>query len=268
MNWAIDVSSYDAYTSIAGKTTYVPIDWAKTGTQLAIIKSSEALREDPAFKIQWAAAKGVLPRVAYHFFRCNVNAIAQAEFVKSILADDFDRSTDFVALDFETADGVEPRLRLTALGSWLYEIEKFGAKPFIYTYRSFWLEAGGANAAWAKQYPLWFAAWPLDNWIAAMPLPPYIFTAEKLAALKADVISGKLKPRVPAPWTDCAIWQFTARADTKAVPGHPAIKKVCDYNIVYAQHLLDMPLPGVEEKPPAPVRERMCPYSVCPKDGE
>ena len=39
--WSIDVSSYDACKSVAGKTTYVPVDWEASGLSLAIIKSSE-----------------------------------------------------------------------------------------------------------------------------------------------------------------------------------------------------------------------------------
>lgn len=260
--WAIDTSFYDARKSVAGKVTYVPVDWAKTDTQLAIIKASEGVREDPAFRVQWEAAKG-MPRMAYAFFRSNINAIAQADFFKSIMADDFDRRTDFVAIDFETADGVPPDKRLAAVGSWLYEVEKFGTLPFIYTYASFWLDAGGARAVWAQKYPLWFAAWPLDNWIANAKLPPFVFTAEKLAKFKADIVAGKYKPSVPKPWTECAIWQFTARADTRAVPGHPAVKKVCDYNAVF------MPLPAMPNAPPVkpPVRERRCPFERCPVDG-
>lgn len=125
MNWALDVSHYDAYKSVSGKATYVPIKWGETGTQLAIIKAGEGIYEDKAFRVQWAAAKGVMPRMAYWFFRSCTNVIAQAEKVKSILASDFDRRTDFIALDFETADGVPPDRRLAAVGSWLYEVEKF-----------------------------------------------------------------------------------------------------------------------------------------------
>uniref|UniRef100_A0A6H1ZAM3 Putative glycoside hydrolase n=1 Tax=viral metagenome TaxID=1070528 RepID=A0A6H1ZAM3_9ZZZZ len=260
--WAVDTSIWDAVTIVAGKVVYKPVDWVKTGLDMAIVKVAEGVWEDPAFKIQWAAAKGVMPRIAYHFFRSNQNAIAQAEFVKSILADDFDRSTDFIALDFETADGVPPDRRLAAVGSWLYEVEKFGTLPFIYTRASFWLDAGGAQAVWARKYPLWLAAWPLDNWIARMKLPPYIFKVEKLAKFKADIVAGKYKPSIPRPWSECAIWQFTARADTRAVPGHPAVKKVCDYNAVF------MLLPAIPDAPPVkpPVRERKCPFEQCPLD--
>lgn len=263
MKWGVDVSVWDAVKLVDGKRTYIPMNWRASGLDLALIKCSEATFEDPAFKVQWAAAKGIVPRIAYHFFRSNQNAIAQAEKVKSILADDFDRSTDFVALDFETADGVPAAQRLAAIGSWLYEVEKFGTLPFIYTYASFWLDAGGARAIWARKYPLWFAAWPLDNWIANLPLPPYIFTAEKLAQFKADIVAGKYKPSIPRPWSECAIWQFSARIDSRAIPGHPAIKKVVDYNAVLFN------LPTMREKPPAPpVRERVCPYPTCPRDNE
>lgn len=58
MNWAIDVSFWDAKVIVAGKVKYIPVDWRASGLDMAIIKSSEALTEDPAFRIQWAAAKG------------------------------------------------------------------------------------------------------------------------------------------------------------------------------------------------------------------
>lgn len=257
MNFAIDVSHYDARKNVAGKIVYIPVDWRASGLDMAIVKISEGVWEDPAFRIQWAAAKG-MPRMAYSFFRSNINAIAQAEFVKSLLTD-FDRKTDFVALDFETVDGVDGKARLAAVGSWLHEMEKFGTVPFVYTYRSFWLDAGGAGATWARKYPLWFAAWPKDNWIFNVALPPYIFTASRLEALKAEVVSGKLKPSIPAPWTECAIWQFTARCDPKAIPGYSGDKKVCDYNAVF------MSLPTMGEGPP--IRERKCLYFPCPVDG-
>ena len=268
MKWAIDVSGYDGrrYVFPTGYIYDLPMDWTRArdvgGLSLAIIKSSEGTGyTDGAFRMQWAAAKGVLPRAAYHFFRANLNAIKQAQFVKSLLQYDFDPKTDFVILDLETYDGMLGPQILDAAGSWLYEMEKMGTLPLIYTYPSFWTGIGGQNtsASWARKYPLALAQWPLDNWIAntAIQMPPYLFTAPLLADFKAKVASGALKPMALKPWTGMpAIWQFTSRADTKAIPGHPAVKTTADYNAIF------MPLPDLV--PPLPPTHP----AICPTCGQ
>ena len=261
MKWAIDVSGYDGrrYVNPTGYVYDLPMDWKKArdigGLSLAIIKSSEGTGyTDGAFRMQWAAAKGILPRMAYHFFRANLNAIAQAQFVKSLLAPDFDPRTDFVILDLETYDGMTGPQILAAAGSWLYEMEKIGTLPLIYTYPGFWNAIGGAAATWAKKYPLGLAQWPLDNWIAntAIQQPPYLFDVPRLADFKAKIVAGTIKPMALKPWDSPAIWQFTSRADTKAVPGHPAVKTACDYNAVY------MTIPDLIP-PASPAHPSICP---------
>jgi hypothetical protein len=263
MKWSIDVSGYDArrYSFPAGYIYDLPTDWKKArdegGLSLAIIKCSEGNNyTDRAFRMQWAAAKGILPRLAYHFFRANINAIQQANYVKTLLSYDFDPKTDFVAMDFETTDGMTGQQTLMAGGSFLYEIEKMGTMPFIYSGWT-WREIGGeTNGLWAKKYPLWLASWPLDNWIAntAIQLPPYLFDAAKLADFKNKIATGAIKPNVPKPWTIPAIWQFTARADTRFIPGHPAVKTAADYNAIY----IDVPVIGTTPTHPA----------VCPTCGQ
>jgi hypothetical protein len=62
--------------------------------------------------------------------------------------------------------------------------------------------------------------------------PLKVFDASGLAGLKAEIVAGSLRPVELKPWSGPAIWQFTARADTRAVPGYSGIKKVCDYNAV------------------------------------
>ncbi len=260
MNWAIDVSGYDGRRWLWNKGFVYdqPMDWKKArdedGIRLAIMKSSEGTVEDRAFRMNWSGARGVLPRMAYHFFRSNINAIQQAKYMIGLLRSDFDPRTDYIILDFETMDGKDRSDCLRAAGSFLYEIENEGILPMIYTYPSFWRGVGGEQAIWAKRYPLGLAQWPLDNWIAntRIQLPPYLFTADKLAELKAKVETGALKPVALKPWDSPAIWQFTARADAKAIPGHPAIKKVVDYNVVYMPlPVLPGELPGIP-LPPAP----------------
>jgi hypothetical protein len=104
---------------------------------------------------------------------------------------------------------------------------------------------------WAKQFPLGLAQWLWDNYFLIVKIPPYVWTKAQLAEKKKLIENKIVKPMPLAPWTTVenpypALWQFTARADPTTIPGHPAIKKAVDYNIVY------MPLTGVPI-PPLPI---------------
>ena len=226
MKFSIDVSLYDAVQ--ADGKTYKAMNWS--AFDLAIIKSSEAMFVDPAFKLQWAAAAGK-PRVAYHFFRSNVNAIAQAQMLLATLSDFTDN--DYVAVDFETMDGQKGAQCLANLASFLYEAEKVvpASRILIYTSPSFWTELGGTKCSWASKYMLWLAQWPKDKWILNFPVN--IFDGKGLAQLKSDIEMGVLKPSIPLPWKSVAVWQFTSRADTKVIPGYVGVKKVADYDAVF-----------------------------------
>lgn len=256
IQYAIDVSGYDGRRWVwdirGGRLVYdLPMDWARArdegDVRLAIMKSSEGLFEDRAFRMNWRGARGVLPRTAYHFFRSNVNAIQQAGFFANLLDSDFDRETDYAIVDFETMDGQTGAQCLRNLASFLYEMEKHLIIPLIYTYPSFWRAIGGEGATWAKRYPLALAQWPWDNWFKNIKLPPFVWTAAQLATKKILIEGGWVRPMKLLPWEgDPAIWQFTARAEPASVPGHPGVKKAVDYNAVY------MPLPNVQGSP-APV---------------
>jgi hypothetical protein len=101
----------------------------------------------------------------------------------------------------------------------------------IYTSGGFWNSIGGASATWAKKYPLALAQWPRDLYI--LNFSPTLFTAEKLAWMKNQIETGIIKPKIPLPWTELAIWQFTSRAAPKAVLGYVGIKKAVDMNKIY-----------------------------------
>jgi GH25 family lysozyme M1 (1,4-beta-N-acetylmuramidase) len=239
---AIDVSKWDTANLVAGVSQPIPVDWQKArdnnGIALAIVKASEALGEDPGFRMQWAAAKGILPRMAYHYFRPNVNAIqAAAAFVSIVKTFGFDPTTDFVALDFES----KPLLMtsnsmLLAAASWLYEVEKaLTIRPMIYTGYYFWLENGGANQTWGAKYPLWLAQYPYDS--TAM------FGETDFVRWRDLIDTGMLKPKTPAPWTTPAIWQITARAKPESIAGYPlgtGHKLAVDFNFVFR----DLPVIG------------------------
>jgi hypothetical protein len=242
MKYAIDVSGYDSrrYVWNKGYVYDVPVNWQRArddgGLSLAIIKSSEGFAVDRAFRMNWQGAAGILPRAAYHFFRSNVDALKQAQYFCDLMSSvGFNPASDFAILDFETLDGRTGQDAIRAAGVWLREVEKCtGARPMIYTYPAFWRGAGGCGTLGVPfaKYPLALAQWPLDRWILdAFPATP-LFNGERLAAFKARIEAGNLRPVTLPPWTSPAIWQFTARVDSRSVPGHPAIKKAVDY-VVY-----------------------------------
>ena len=242
------------------------MDWTKArdegGLSLAIIKCSEGLRQDPAFNIQWKAAGGVLPRAAYHFFRSNINAITQAQACWSTLSAAGFTKGDYLILDYETLDGVTPSKSLLSAASFLYELEKCGVTALVYTYPAFWQGFTGLQVGWAARHPLMLAQWIRDTWILNMS--PTIFNAARLTALKNDIEDGVLKHMALKPWDSPAIWQFTARADSKAIPGHPGLKKVVDYNAVFMPLSSDpvansAPVTPVVGEAPAGSGEKRCP---------
>ena len=269
----MDTSLWDAQREVNGKSVFdLPVDWNKAATigiSVAAIKISqggliwrnnryeEGAYIDPAFRMQWAAASG-RPRLAYHFFKSNRNAILQAHDTLNIWNSVPHTSSDRLCIDFETRDGILPKDCLLAMDSYGYEIANAtGQVPFLYTGPAKWLELGGDAFSYAKKYPLWLAQWPLDNWIAntSIQLPPYTFSGDILTDLLAKVGDGRMVPlngkpyyRMLSPWGDnIAAWQFTARAWTKDIPGHPALKKVADLSIVYKPWWTDASVPPVVE---------------------
>lgn len=231
MKYGIDVSNYDTLTPDGIRK---PMNWQVSGLDMALIKSSEGLRPDPSYAMQWAEAK-ILPRVAWHFFRSNLDAIQQANVCLNTILGDFG-DNDYLAVDFETADGMTKAQRLAALFSFLYEAEKRIplAQLMICTGWGTWSEVGGTVATWAAKYKLWLMQWPNDYWFMGIPNP--VFDATRLAALKAKIEAGTTRPIQFAPWNRTPdIWQFTSRADPRAIPGYvgyPA-KKVVDYDAIF-----------------------------------
>jgi hypothetical protein len=233
-----------------------PVDWKKqyeAGARLAFIKAYEYVA-DPAFLMQWAAARQAgMILGAYDFFHPKVNAIQQAQAFISLIKQagglrwtGDKRTSDKIFIDLETADGMSGIDVLMAAGSWLYEVEKAFPQYEIgvYTGTWFWVPIGGTspNGAWAKKYPLWFSAYPLDPWSQWQPAP---FGRAKVQEIADAILAGKYKAVPLSPWTDGPTYrQFTAWADSREVPGHPAIKKVVDVNI----SMIDIP-----DLSPAPV---------------
>jgi lysozyme len=78
----------------------------------------------------------------------------------------------------------------------------FKRVPVLYTYPDFWARLGAhGKLPEFQRYPLWIAS--------------YIRANEK------SFPTGE-KPLIPAPWTEFAIWQFSADGSPARVPGVPA----------------------------------------------
>jgi lysozyme len=166
------------------------VDFAKMGSNagFVIIRSGQNFWADPDFKLNWQAAKGVLPRGSYWFYDSRVEPKRQADLWVSLFEGDFGELPLFA--DFEDNYG-------GAYGKWqdwYTLIERLrvlvpNKEIGIYTAYYYWLErtvAKGIPAAsleYFKQYPLWVANYGVD------------------------------KPLIPKPWTDWLFWQYTDKGD-------------------------------------------------------
>lgn len=243
---AIDVYHGDAYTGRKlpnGQYEMIAVDWKATGYPVAIMKASQGTRFiDPAFHMQWAAAKG-LPRIAYHFFEWKTNAIQQAQYLWNVVKNDFGE-TDYLAIDFENhVNNPVSTNALPALGSILYELGKVVPKSrlIIYTGTSFWYPCGGRDATWAAQYKHWQAQWPWDNWLPNVAPYPYLWTKELLDSKVALIESGYARPVVCLPWGRPDIWQFSARMNPQLINGYKSNKKAVDLNYCYFDFGITVP---------------------------
>lgn len=156
-------------------------DWEKCkaqGNQFAFIKATEGVTYvDPQFQRNWNyAEKAGLLVGAYHFFRSNQDAMAQAtHFLKTVgsLAGRLP-----AVLDWETEDGMTEQQQMTKALLWLKVVEdNTGKRPIIYSGSSF-LREHGLPVEFTK-YALWVAHY------------------------------GVSRPKIPPPWPDYTFWQYT-----------------------------------------------------------
>ena len=164
------------------------VDFAKmkqAGARFCFIKATQANFADSDYTTNWKAAKGIIPRGAYHFLTWNISPIVQARFHWSLLKDD---PGEFVhpIVDFEWW-GNTPPTALSTLRQYCDELMLIsGRVPMIYTSAGFFNQFGKNDAYWA-QFPLWIA-----NYTEA---------------------SKPLLPRWP--WKTWTFWQYTAKGDGK-----------------------------------------------------
>lgn len=173
MNKGIDISHHNGVLDFH-KIKAAQVDFV-------FMKCTEgAFMKDPFFKSNYKEAKkaGLLVG-AYHFFRASISAKGQAENFLSVIKDlDLDLPPVF---DWEITDKQSSDTQWKGALTWLDTVEIATKRvPIIYTGPAFFNSIG--NPKEFKRYPLWIAHY-------------------------AD------KPKVPKPWTDWAIHQFTDQGE-------------------------------------------------------
>ena len=131
------------------------------GVEIAIIKATEAnYYKDPYMEKHYNGCKSVGIKVGfYHFFRCNVDAKAQAQyFVNYIQGKSYDVK---LVLDIESTEGQSKSTITNMARTFLEEVQRLtGTQPMIYTYTSF---ANSYLDSSLACYPKWIAQYsPLN----------------------------------------------------------------------------------------------------------
>lgn len=167
------------------------VNWqtvANSGIQFAFVKSTEGrtwVAETFARNWREMKATGIL-RGAYHFFRANVDAAAQAKLFLDIVK--LEPGDLPPVLDVESMDGVTATTLRTRITQWLDIVEKAtGVTPILYTYPGFWQQLG-TNAF--TEYPLWIAHYTTAN-----------------------------EPWVTGGWSTWTFWQYTDQGRVNGAPG-------------------------------------------------
>jgi GH25 family lysozyme M1 (1,4-beta-N-acetylmuramidase) len=236
------------------------IDWptlASSRYEFAYIKATEgSIVTDSAFAKNWAAAGAAgMPRGAYHFFHCPVNATEQqiidqakhfATVVGTIDAADLPPMVDVEqgSMPFNKPDPKDARTwsQLVSAGDFLHALDLFlstvaqltGRQPVIYTSPGLWVSYLGNSTRFATGYHLWVA-----QYLGAKG--SYGGQDTYAVPSAAAVVAGPIRFGGWAAWS---IWQY---ANTLGVPGCTV---QVDRNLVYlpiglsVREYLDGPPPG------------------------
>ncbi len=174
------------------------VDWqrvAAAGIAFVFVKATQANFADPLFKSHWAGAKaaGIL-RGAYHFLEQRLDAAKQYNaFLKTI---DNDPGELPPVVDIEDMKMTDPALYTRISETYLVELEKrMGRRPIIYTAAWYWtrMPVNGRLPAWAPDYPLWVAQYPVKGGAPAL----------------SEIAAGKYTPALPKSWTRYDFWQYS-----------------------------------------------------------
>jgi lysozyme len=146
------------------------VNWAEVagaGCAFAFAKATEATSiVDSEFAANWSGMKAAgLVRGAYHFFRPEQNAVAQANhFLQTVQLEAGDLPP---VIDIELNDEVTGGALIAGVGNWIDTVaQATGMTPLIYTNTPFWDEY--MNDGFGK-FPLWLAHY--TNASTPAPLP-------------------------------------------------------------------------------------------------
>ncbi len=192
---ATGFSNSDAIRGIDVSHYQGNIDWAQVagaGIKFCYVKATEGSGlQDIRFHDYSNGSKAAgLVTGAYHFFRPEVDAEAQAEsflhVVSALNPGDLPPT-----LDVEVDAGQSARAIVSGMQTWLEAVENvLGQRPLIYTNPAFWNSKVGGSAAFTD-YVLWIAQYTL-----------------------------KPAPQVPTGFGDYLIWQFTEQGRVPGIAGN------------------------------------------------
>ena len=170
------------------------IDWgdvAQAGIQFAYIKATESAGfKDVRFRENYDGCKQAnILRGAYHFFRANVDALAQANSFSRVVRQ-LDSGDLPPVIDVESVDGTSISNLLKGMMIWLRAVEDaLGRKPVIYTGSSFWSRTIGSDRF--NEIHLWVAQY-----------------------------TARPTPTVPKGFNDYRLWQFSQTGRVGGISGN------------------------------------------------
>ncbi len=166
------------------------VDWPQVvaaGYRFAFAKATEGTTSvDPMFAANWEGMKaGGMVRGAYHFFRAEDDAAAQADhFIATVALEAGDLPP---ALDIEIADGVSTEGIDEKIAIWLEKVATaYGVTPILYSDLRF---INDNLATGFSDYPLWLAEYE------------------------------ETRPEAPGDWDSWTLWQSSQSGEVAGVDG-------------------------------------------------
>jgi len=131
------------------------------GVETVILKASEGMAKDPAYDTRVIKALGAgLFVMPYHFFRSQIDGLAQADFHLDVIAGLLSVQQGTISwCDVETADGASNATRIARIGDFLLTISASDIAAGIYTSPALWNTLMSPTPAWISSYWQWVAAW-------------------------------------------------------------------------------------------------------------
>ena len=143
---------------------------------------------------------------AYYYVHPSVGASVQARHFERIM--EVSGKPDFLVLDLEDSDGLQPQDVASVVKAILERLEKdLGKRPLIYTSNSFWTSKVGAPD-WGKDYYFIIAQYPYVDSATKQELPVYDMDAFNY---KMSPVNAKIADRVVA-------WQFSSYVKLAGMP--------------------------------------------------